>query len=89
LDSDPYSVDQKDLAERWTGGIITGEVVKVLIWLTAKRPHVASWSKATDWMAAFGPKGFSRSEIYPLRMRFTHYDLPSLGARRPHWLVQA
>ncbi len=157
----PYSVDQNDLAYRWTSGTMTGEVVKVLLWLTAKRPDVASWSKATDWIAAFGPKGFSRSEIYRRRMRFRrvahlwgaycisgrrisdlqtflglseqirvwgqtwrskarraqplfgndlwvppeewqhpdpdwpeqikipHYDLPSLGARTPHWLVQA
>jgi hypothetical protein len=62
--------DQNDLDERRTSGTMTGEVVKVLLWLTAKRPDVASWSKATDWIAAFGPKGFSRSEIYPRRMRF-------------------
>jgi hypothetical protein len=66
----PFLVDQKDLAERWAGGTMTGELVRVLLWLTAKHPELASWSKAAEWLAAKGPKGFTRSAIYRRRTRF-------------------
>jgi hypothetical protein len=66
----PFSVGQEDLVERWRGGTMTGELVSVLLWLTANRPDLASWSKAAEWLEAMGKKGFTRSAIYQYKRRF-------------------
>jgi hypothetical protein len=66
----PFSVDQKDLAERWAGGTMTGELVSVLLWLTANRPNLASWRRAAQWLEAMNQKGFTRSAIYRRKTRF-------------------
>jgi hypothetical protein len=66
----PFSVDQKELAERWTAGTMTGELVSVLIWLTANRPHLASWRRASNWLEAMGRKGAARTAVYGHRTRF-------------------
>jgi hypothetical protein len=65
----PFSVDQEDLADRRTGGIVTGELVTVLHWLTLNHPNIASWSKAIDWLQV-NRKGFTRSAIYKHKARF-------------------
>jgi hypothetical protein len=65
-----FSVDQRDLAERWAGGTMIGELVSVLVWLTANRPHLASWSRAIEWLEALDQKGFSRTPIYGHKTRF-------------------
>jgi len=66
----PFSVGQEDLVERWRGGTMTGELVSVLLWLTANHPDLASWSKAVEWLEAMGQKGFTRSAIYQYKRRF-------------------
>ncbi len=66
----PHSIDQNDLAERWLGGSMTGELVKVLLWLTYNRPGDASWSKAVEWLEAAASKGFTRSAIYRRKKQF-------------------
>jgi hypothetical protein len=66
----PFSIDQKDLAERWARGTMTGELVGVLLWLTARRPELASWSKAVEWLEATNHKGFTRAAIYRHKKRF-------------------
>jgi hypothetical protein len=66
----PFSVNQKDLAERWAGGTMTGELVCVLQWLTANRPELASWKRAVEWLEAMDQKGFTRSAIYRNKKRF-------------------
>jgi hypothetical protein len=65
-----FSVDQRDLAERWAGGTMIGELVSVLIWLTANRPLLASWKRAIEWLEALDQKGFSRTAIYGHKKRF-------------------
>jgi hypothetical protein len=68
--SGPYTIDQKDLGRRWANGSMTGELVKVLIWLTHRHPELASWNKASQWLEAMDQKGFTRSTIYDRKAQF-------------------
>jgi hypothetical protein len=68
--SSPYTVDPNDLRRRWRYGSMTGELLKVLIWLTARHPKLASWNKASQWLEAMNHKGFTRSAIYDRKGQF-------------------
>jgi hypothetical protein len=63
-------IDQTDLRNRWSGGIMTGELISVLHWFTKNRPEIASWKNAIEWLEARNEKGFSRSAIYKHKKQF-------------------
>ena len=57
-----------DVEQRFDGGVLTGELFKVLYILADTEPALASWSNASEIVTIV--TGRSRSSLYKLRSRF-------------------